>query len=46
LYFEDDVWLESDSVGGVRDSLVIDPDRDDEGRWRVEYTFQMRPTDA
>jgi len=43
LYFEDDAWLDSDSVGAVRDSLIIDPDKDEEGRWRVEYTFQMRP---
>ncbi len=41
LFTDDDDYLQSDAVFGVKDSLVVHYDRDDEG-WRVAYDFGLK----
>lgn len=41
LFTDDDAYLRSDAVFGVKNSLVVHYDRDGEG-WRVAYDFGLR----
>lgn len=41
LYFDGGEWLDSDVASATKDELVLAPQRQDDGRLRAEYDFEL-----
>ena len=46
IYFEGDPYIDSDVVGAVKDSLVVDLVRSGEAETRCSYDFVLTPSDS
>jgi protocatechuate 3,4-dioxygenase beta subunit len=44
LFVRGDVYLDSDAVFGVKDSLVVDFKKSGSGEWSAHYDFVLRPS--
>jgi hydroxyquinol 1,2-dioxygenase len=44
VFRDDDEWLDSDAVFGVRQSLIAPWTRDDKGVWHLDFEFVLNPT--